>query len=81
MKDDIVYWIWLAEQCGYGSKYFTKLYSLYRDPLDVYNLQNDEVMQLGRRFPERFKDRLCRRDLQKARAIYEYCKKSSFVLL
>ena len=76
MKDDIVYWIWLAEQCGYGSKYFTKLYSLYRDPLEVYNLQNDEVMQLGRRFPDRFKDRLCRRDLQKARAIYEYCKRS-----
>ena len=76
MKDDIVYWIWLAEQCGYGSKYFTKLYSFYRDPHDVYNLQNDEVMQLGRKFPLNFKDKLCQRDLTKARAIYEYCKAS-----
>ena len=74
MKDDIVYWIWLAEQCGYGSKYFTKLYSLYQDPHEVYNLQNDEVMQLGRRFPLNLKDKLCQRDLSKARAIYEYCK-------
>ena len=76
MKDDIVYWIWLAEQCGYGSKYFTKLYSFYRDPHDVYNLQNDEVMQLGRKFPFNFKDKLCQRDLTKARAIYDYCKAS-----
>ena len=76
MKDDIVYWIWLAEQCGYGSKYFTKLYSFYRDPHDVYNLQNDEVMQLGRKFPLNFKDKLCQRDLTKARAIYDYCKAS-----
>ena len=75
MKDDVVYWIWLAEQCGYGSKYFTKLYSLYRDPEDVYNLSNDEVMQLGRKFSYNFKDRLCQRDLSKARAINDYCKK------
>ena len=74
MRDDIVYWIWLAEQCGYGSKYFTKLYSFYQDPHDVYDLRNDEVMQLGRRFPFNFKDKLCQRDLSKARAIYEYCK-------
>ena len=76
MKDDIIYWIWLAEQCGYGSKYFTKLYSYYRDPLEVYNLHNDEVMQLGRKFPLSFKDKLCQRNLAKARAIYEYCNKS-----
>ena len=75
MKNDVIYWIWLAEQCGYGSKYFTKLYSLYRDPEEVYNLENDEVMQLDRRFSYNFKDRLCRRDLEKARAIYDYCKK------
>ena len=76
MENDIVYWIWLAERCGYGSKYFTKLYSLYRDPLDIYNLQNDEIMQLDRRFSENFKDKLCKRNLEKARAIYEYCEKS-----
>ena len=76
MNDDIVYWIWLAEQCGYGSKYFTKLYSLYKDPMEVYNLQNDEVTQLGKKFSYNFKDKLCQRNLEKARAIYEYCKKS-----
>ena len=81
MKDDVIYWIWLAEQCGYGSKYFTKLCSLYRDPLDVYNLQNDEVMQLGRKFPYSFKDKLCQRDLTKAVAIYEYCKNSGIEVI
>ena len=76
MKEDIIYWIWLAEQCGYGSKYFTKLYSYYQDPRDIYNLQNDEVMQLGRKFSNNFKDKLCKRDLAKAIAIYDYCKSS-----
>lgn len=76
MEDNIIYWIWLAEQCGYGSKYFTKLYSYYQDPREIYNLQNDEVMQLGRKFPENFKDKLCKRDLTKAIAIYDYCKNS-----
>ena len=76
MKDDVIYWIWLAEQCGYGSKYFTKLYSLYKDPMEVYNLRNDEVTQLGKKFSYNFKDKLCQRNLEKARAIYEYCKKS-----
>lgn len=71
---DIIYWIWLAEQSGYGSKYFTRLYSLYRNPADVYNLDNDEVMQLGKKFSYSYKDRLCQRDLTKARAIYEYCR-------
>ena len=75
MKDDVVYWIWLAEQCGYGSKYFTKLYSLYSDPEEVYNLRNEEVMQLGKKFSYNFIDRLCQRDLSKARAICDYCEK------
>ena len=70
---DIVYWIWLAEQSGYGSKYFTKLYSLYKNAADVYNLENDEVMQLDKDIPYSYKDKLCQRDLTKARAIYEYC--------
>ena len=75
MKDDVIYWIWLAEQCGYGSKYFTKLYSLYKDPMEIYNLRNEEVMQLGKKFSYNFKDKLCQRNLEKARAIYEYCNK------
>ena len=74
--DKNVYWIWLAEQCGYGSKYFTKLYSLYRNPEDVYNLDNEEVMQLGKKFSYNFKDSLCQRNLTKARAISEYCERS-----
>ena len=81
MRDGIVYWIWLAEQCGYGSKYFTKLYSLYRDPQEVYDLRNEEIMQLGRKFPYSFKDKLCQRDLTKAVAIYDYCKSSGIDII
>ena len=81
MKDNVIYWIWLAEQCGYGSKYFTKLYSLYRDPHDIYNLRNEEIMQLGRRFPLSLKDKLCQRDLSKAVAINDYCRESGIDII
>lgn len=79
--DNRIYWIWLAEQCGYASKYFTLLYSLYRNPVDVYELENDEVMQFDKRFPDAFKDRLCRRDLSKARAIFDYCESRGIEVL
>ena len=78
---DIVYWIWLAEQSGYGSKYFTKLYTLYKSAVDVYNLENDEVMQLDKDIPYAYKDKLCQRDLTKARAIYEYCQAKGIEVL
>ena len=78
---DIIYWIWLAERCGYASKFFPKLYSLYKNPVDIYNLENDEVMQLDKSIPFFLKDRLCDRDLTKARAICEYCKETGIEIL
>ena len=70
---DIIYWIWLAEQSGYASKHFVKLYSLYKNPADVYALEDDEILQLDKAIPYSYKDKLCQRDLTKASAIYEYC--------
>ena len=70
IKEKVVYWIWLAERCGYGSKHFTGLYELYDDPYDIYRLEPDEIFQLGRRFPDNFKDRLCDKSLDKAFSIY-----------
>ena len=78
---DIVYWVWLAERCGYGNAYFARLYSLYKNPVDIYNLDNDEVMQLDKSFPSTLKDNLCDRDLTKARSICEYCEKSGIEIL
>lgn len=80
MKDTI-YWIWLAEQSGYASENFIKLHSLYKNPVDVYNLENEEVMQLGKEFSSTFKDNLCNRDLTKARRIYEYCQANGIEVL
>ena len=72
MKDTI-YWIWLAEQSGYASENFTKLYNFYKDPVDVYNLENYEIMQLDKVISSHYKDKLCQKNLEKASAIYEYC--------
>ena len=78
---DIVYWVWLAERCGYANTYFAMLYSLYKNPVDIYNLENDEVMQLDKSIPFKLKDKLCDRDLTKARAICEYCKDRGIEIL
>ena len=71
--DEKVYWIWLAEQSGYDSKYFVRLYTLYKKAEDVYNLENEEIMQLDRSIPYSYKDKLCQKNLEKASAIYDYC--------
>ena len=81
IRDKVVYWIWLAEQCGYGSKYFTGLYELYEDPYDIYRLEPDEIFQLGRRFPDNLKDRLCDKSLDKAFSIYKTCVKDGIEIL
>ena len=81
IKDKVVYWIWLAERCGYGSKHFTGLYELYDDPYDIYRLEPDEIFQLGRRFPDNFKDRLCDKSLDKAFSIYRTCVKDGIEIL
>ena len=81
IRDKVVYWIWLAEQCGYGSKYFTGLYELYDDPYDIYRLEPDEIFQLGRRFPDNLKDRLCDKSLDKAFSIYKTCVKDGIEIL
>lgn len=73
IRNKVVYWIWLAERCGYGSKYFTRLYELYDDPSDIYRLEPDEIFQLGRRFPDNLKDSLCDKNLDKAFSIYRTC--------
>ena len=81
IRDKVVYWIWLAEQCGYGSKHFTGLYELYDDPYDIYRLEPDEIFQLGRRFPDNLKDRLCDKSLDKAFSIYKTCVKDGIEIL
>ena len=75
MRDEsVMYWIWLAEKFGIASKEFPRLAENYRDPYDVYRLDEEEIEQLEG-IGDNVKKRLCDKSLERAYSIMRYCTK------
>ena len=75
MRDEsVMYWIWLAEKFGIASKEFPRLAQNYRDPYDVYRLDEEEIEQLEG-IGDGVKKKLCDKSLERAYSIMRYCVK------
>lgn len=75
LKDEVLYWIWLAQKCGIASKDFPRLISRYEDPFEIYRLESDEIQ--GFDFIDRaLKVKLAQKSLESAYSIFKYCKKN-----
>ena len=75
MRDEsAMYWIWLAEKFGIASKEFPRLAENYRDPYDVYRLDEEEIEQLEG-IGDGVKKKLCDKSLERAYSIMRYCAK------
>lgn len=72
-NEDTLYWLWLAQKCGIGSKYFNVLMEKYQNPFDIYLLEEDEIAQF-KSLPEKLRDNLCRKDLDACYEIMRFCK-------
>ncbi len=75
LKDDILYWIWLAEKCGIESKDFPRLISRIPDPFEIYRLESEEIDAfnfIGRAV----KLKLTQKSLESAYSILKYCRKN-----
>ena len=73
MRDEsAMYWIWLAEKFGIASKEFPRLAENYRDPYDVYRLDEEEIEQLEG-IGDGVKKKLCDKSLERA---YEILRKA-----
>ena len=69
MRDEsVMYWIWLSEKFGVASKEFPRLADNYRDPYDVYRLDEEEIEQLEG-ISDKIKRKLCDKSLERAYSI------------
>ena len=76
MRDEsVMYWIWLSEKFGVASKEFPRLADNYRDPYDVYRLDEEEIEQLEG-ISDKIKRKLCDKSLERAYSIMRYCSKN-----
>lgn len=81
MRDEsAMYWIWLAEKFGIASKEFPRLAENYRDPYDVYRLDEEEIEQLEG-IGDGVKKKLCDKSLERAYSIMRYCAKHKICVI
>lgn len=72
MASENLYWIWLAEKLGAGSRYMLPLIEKFASPFEVYNLPEDEMVMSGC-VPEDVAHKLANKDLGRACEIMDSC--------
>ncbi len=55
-EDNRIYWIWLAEALGQGSRLAIKLLNLYGSPSDIYRMTADDMIELSCKVTEESQD-------------------------
>lgn len=74
-----IYWIWLAEALGQGSKYLSYLLGVYGTPYDVFRAETESIDELS--VDEKTKKGLARKNLEDAYEINDYCVSHSIGIL
>ena len=74
-EENQLYWIWLSERFGTGSKYFPSFADKFDDPYDVYRMSEEEIERIDG-LSDRLKERLCDKELDSAYSILKFCKKN-----
>lgn len=67
-----LYWVWLAEILGAGSRNVTKLMSFFGSSFDVYNATEEELVRAGC-VSEQIASKLANKSLKRAYEILDYC--------
>ncbi len=73
MKDNRVYWIWLANACGVGSRCAVRLSGHFGDAEGVYKAKAKALYASGVKIDKRVFDRLMDKDLTYAKEILGWC--------
>ncbi len=80
INENTLYWLWLAEKCGIGSKLFDGLVEKYENPFDIYRLEESEIAQ----FPgitDKLRERLGEKNLDESYNILKYCKQNNIDII
>ncbi len=77
---DLLFWIWLSEALGPGSANFGKVIGLMESPYDLFHADESELERIPG-LSERTREKLCRKDLQRATEILDTCERSGIGVL
>ena len=78
--DREVYLMWLSLACTPGSTTFAKLLESFDDPKDIYDASEGDIQRsVGSRSSDYL--RLTDKDLEKAKSVYEFCKRRGVGIL
>ncbi len=80
INENTLYWLWLAEKCGIGSKLFDGLVEKYENPFDIYRLEESEIAQLSG-VTEKLREKLCEKNLDESYNILKYCKQNNIDII
>lgn len=69
---DLLFWIWLSEALGAGSKSLLKLIELYEKPYEIFHAEESEIERISD-LSERVRVALCDKSLRRATQILEAC--------
>lgn len=72
MKSENLYWIWLSERLGAGSRHMRPLIEKFESPFEVYNLSEEELV-MSECVPENVAHLLANKSLDKALGIMDSC--------
>lgn len=80
MHDGALFWVWLAEAVGAGSRDLRRLLGMYGTPYDVYAATQEELEHMDG-FSNRIRAALSNKSLQEATRIVERCEQTGIGLL
>lgn len=72
MGSENLYWVWLAERLGAGSRYSVELVNAFGSPFELYNATEEEL-SLANCADENLVHRLADKNLSGAYSIIDYC--------
>lgn len=73
MRDGTLYWIWLAQKLGAGSRYLPYLLERYSDAFEIFRADAEDLFDAE--IPEALQEALSDKNLDEAMAICDYCTK------
>ncbi|MBQ8212515.1 MAG: DNA-processing protein DprA [Clostridia bacterium] len=77
---DKLFWIWLSEALGAGSRDFKRLIELYKSPYEIFNTEESELERIPE-IAEKTLKRLADKNLARASNILEQCEKLGIGML
>ena len=74
MNNETLYWVWLAQRLGAGSKYLTEVLSRFGSPFEVYRADEDSIVGENRDMRS-WQKALCDKNLEEAMSICRSCER------